>query len=65
MQNKFYQCTNLDGVFEITSSTPSGPVLLIDDIYDSGWTFTVISALLRRAGSSHIYPFAVTSTTNK
>jgi len=65
MQNKFYQCTNLDGVFEISSNIPSGPMLLIDDIYDSGWTFAVISALLRRAGSSHIYPFAVTSTSNK
>ena len=65
MQNKFYQCTNLDGVFEIASNIPTGPALLIDDIYDSGWTFTVISALLRRAGSDRIYPFAVTSTTNK
>ena len=64
MQNRFYRCINLDGVFEISSNIPSGPMLLIDDIFDSGWTFTVISSLLRKAGSGEVYPFAVASTSN-
>ena len=64
MQNRFYRCINLDGVFEISSNIPSGPMLLIDDIFDSGWTFTVISSLLRKSGSGEVYPFAVASTSN-
>ena len=54
MQNRFYRCINLDGVFEISSNIPSGPMLLIDDIFDSGWTFTVISALLRNITAQSI-----------
>ena len=30
--------------------SPSGPVLLVDDIVDSRWTLTVVGALLRQAG---------------
>ena len=63
MQNRFHQCNNLDGVFEITKDIPSTPVLLIDDIVDSYWTLTVISALLRKAGSGIVYPVALASTT--
>ena len=63
MQNRFYQCNNLDGVFEITKEILSTPVLLIDDIVDSYWTLTVISALLRKAGSGIVYPIALASTT--
>ena len=63
MQNRFYQCNNLDGAFEITDVL-NEPVLLIDDIIDSGWTFTVLSALLRRAGAGEVFPVALTSTAN-
>jgi len=38
---------------------PDGPVLLIDDTYRSGWTMTVASALLRRAGVREVLPFVV------
>ena len=40
----------------------SGPVLLVDDIIDSGWTMTVIAALLRQAGSDEVYPVALATT---
>lgn len=63
MQNRFHQCNNLDGVFEIMRDIPSTPVLLIDDIVDSGWTLTLISALLRKAGSGKVFPVALASTT--
>jgi len=36
-----------------------GPVLLVDDVIDSGWTMTVGSRLLRRAGASAVLPFAL------
>jgi ATP-dependent DNA helicase RecQ len=35
------------------------PVLLVDDVVDSGWTFTVVARLLRRAGAGPVYPFAL------
>jgi len=64
MQNRYYRCNNLDGAFEIDSNIPDTPVLLIDDIVDSGWTLTVISILLRRAGSGPVFPVVLASTTS-
>jgi ATP-dependent DNA helicase RecQ len=64
MENTHHRCLNLDGVFEISGRVDEGPVLLVDDAVDSGWTFAVIAALLRRAGSGPVFPFAVVSTTS-
>ncbi len=64
-QNRFHQCSNLDGVFAIEQPVPDGPVFLVDDIVDSGWTLTVISALLQQAGSGVVYPVALASTSVK
>lgn len=61
-QNRFHQCHNLDGAFAIQQPIPNGPVLLIDDIVDSGWTLTVIAALLQQAGSGCVYPAALASS---
>jgi ATP-dependent DNA helicase RecQ len=36
-----------------------GPVLVVDDVLDSGWTATVVARLLRRAGASAVLPFAL------
>ena len=58
-QNRFYQCQNLDGVFQIDGPAPEGPVLLVDVVVDSGWTMAVITALLRRAGSGPVWPVAL------
>ncbi|BBO66914.1 ATP-dependent DNA helicase RecQ [Desulfosarcina alkanivorans] len=60
MQNSYLQANNLDGVFEIDDlPLPDGAVLLIDDLVDSRWTFTVIAALLKRAGCPSVFPMAV------
>lgn len=59
--NRYRQCRNLDGVFAIEGAVRPGPVLLVDDVADSGWTLTVISVLLRRAGSGPVWPLALTS----
>lgn len=64
-QNRFHQCQNLDGVFEITQYYADLPVLLVDDIVDSGWTLTVIAALLQQAGSGVVYPVALASSSVK
>ena len=62
MENTEFRCRNLDGVFQVDADIPDGPVLLVDDAVDSRWTFTVISALLLRAGSGPVFPFAIMST---
>ena len=60
MNNSYQQAHNLDGVFEIDpNQINSGAVFLIDDMVDSRWTFTVIAALLRRAGSGQVFPVAL------
>jgi len=64
-RNSFHQCNNLDGAFTIEEPIPEGPVLLIDDVINSGWTFTIIAALLRRAGSGAVLPVALASTSVK
>lgn len=60
--NRYHQCKNLDGVFEVQGSVSNGPVLLVDDIVDSGWTLTIIATLLRDAGSGPVFPLALAST---
>ena len=38
------------------------PVLLVDDVVDTGWTMAVVALLLRQGGASAVYPFALGST---
>ena len=64
-QNRFHQCRNLDGVFSVTQLYQGQPVLLVDDIVDSGWTLTVVAALLQQAGSGVVYPIALASSSVK
>ena len=61
MNSSKFKKENLDGAFAINKDLipNSGNVLLIDDIVESGWTYTVISALLRLEGAGDIYPFAL------
>ena len=53
----------LAGVWERFSAAgldiPAGPVLLVDDRVDSGWTLTVAARELRRAGATAVLPFAL------
>lgn len=64
-QNRFHQCRNLDGAFAINQPLDNSPVLIVDDIVDSGWTLTVIAALLQQAGSGMVYPVALASSSVK
>ncbi len=61
-QNRFHQCRNLDGVFTITGAISREPVLLVDDVVDSGWTMTTIAALLLRSGSGAVWPVALATS---
>ena len=62
MSNAVHQCRNLDGVFQVSGPFPPGPVLLVDDVVDSGWTLAVVAALLRQAGAGAVYPLALATT---
>ncbi len=62
-RNSYHQSANLDGAFEV-NEVRVGTVLLVDDMVDSRWTFTIIGALLRQAGADAVVPFALTSTAN-
>ncbi len=61
--NSAYRVAALSGAWsepEITGVT--GPVLLIDDITDTGWTMTMAARVLRQAGVGEVLPFALAST---
>ena len=60
MKNSYQQVKNLDGAFNINLEPKDyQPCLLVDDMIDSGWTFTVASALLRQVGCTKVYPMAL------
>lgn len=60
MQNSHMQFRNLMGALELCTHVPQDqPVLVVDDIMDSGWTFTFVGNLLRDGGSGTVYPFAL------
>ena len=63
-QNRFHQYRNLDGAFAVTDDVEEGPVILVDDIFDSGSTMTIIAALLRQANSGPVFPVALADAGN-
>lgn len=62
MENSYQQAKNARKGFEVTGVVNREPVLLIDDMVDSKWTLTVCGVLLKEAGVSKVYPFAIAST---
>jgi ATP-dependent DNA helicase RecQ len=40
----------------------NGPVLLVDDMTDTGWTLTMAARVVRAAGAEAVLPFALAST---
>jgi ATP-dependent DNA helicase RecQ len=63
MENSAQQVRNLLGAFSIDRGILHTPVLLVDDVIDSGWTLTMIAALLRMNGSGPVFPFALARAT--
>ncbi len=63
MSNSPQQVRNVEGSLEF-SALPvlSGPVLLVDDMVDSGWTLTVATSLLKESGCGTVFPFALADT---
>jgi ATP-dependent DNA helicase RecQ len=42
----------------------TGPVLVVDDFIDTGWTLTVASMRLREAGASGVLPLVLATAAN-
>ena len=40
-------------------ASAGGPVLLVDDFADTGWTLAVAARLLRRAGAEGVFPLVL------
>jgi ATP-dependent DNA helicase RecQ len=59
MENSAQQARNVVDAFAVAPSVPAAPVVLVDDLFDSRWTLTVIGIALREAGSGLVYPFAL------
>jgi ATP-dependent DNA helicase RecQ len=63
--NAAHKLTNVWDAFAVERSelppadVLAGPVLVIDDVWDSGWTMTVVAALLRDAGTAPVLPLAL------
>lgn len=65
MANSALQARNLDGSLAIINPPiPNGAVLLVDDMRDSGWTFTVAAYLLLSNGSGPVFPLALALTSH-
>ena len=60
MRNSMQQAGNIDGSIAVARThVPDTPVLLVDDVVGSGWTFTVAAWLLRMHGSGRVWPLAL------
>jgi ATP-dependent DNA helicase RecQ len=59
MENSAQQLVNIADAFEVVGRVPDGPVLLVDDVRDSGWTLTVLGRRLLEAGSGPVHPFVL------
>jgi len=64
--NSFQQVHNIAWAFDVDGAmVRPEPALLIDDMVDSRWTFTVLTVLLRKAGSGPVYPFALADSSSE
>ena len=64
MANSVQQARNAEESLAIMRDAEvlTGPVLLVDDMVDSRWTFTVATKLLRNNGCGNVWPFALADT---
>jgi ATP-dependent DNA helicase RecQ len=60
--NSAQRLATLWNAFEVSGQVPGGPVLLVDDLIDTGWTMTVGARLLREAGAVAVLPLALAVT---
>jgi len=62
MHNSVQQFENVVRAFEIVGRFSKQPILLVDDLVDSRWTFTVLAYLLKKNGAGAVYPLALAAS---
>jgi ATP-dependent DNA helicase RecQ len=64
--NSAYRVAALNGAWLAPDSDvierAGGPVLLVDDVTDTGWTLTMAARVVRQAGAREVLPFALAAT---
>jgi ATP-dependent DNA helicase RecQ len=64
--NSAYRVAALDGSWEPPDpsaiAAAGGPVLLVDDLTDTGWTLTMAARVVKQAGAPAVLPFALAAT---
>ncbi len=62
--NSAYRVAALSGAWSPPETVPAGagPVLLVDDLADTGWTLTMAARVVRAAGAADVLPFALAAT---
>lgn len=64
LNTSFLQYKNVEESFSVKNYSENN-VLLIDDMVDSRWTFTVCGYKLRKYGSGKVFPFALANSANR
>lgn len=64
LNTNFLQYKNAEDSFEVIK-VPDGNILLVDDMTDSRWTFTVCGYKLRKYGSGRVFPFALANSAGR
>lgn len=66
MENSAHQCANAYTSFWVKDGVriPKN-ILLVDDVVDSKWTFTVCGYRLMESGAEKVYPFALADSSNR
>ncbi|BBZ09059.1 ATP-dependent DNA helicase RecQ [Mycolicibacterium doricum] len=57
--NSAYRVAALDNSWETPTLDVDGPVLLVDDLTDTGWTLTMAARVVRAGGAPEVLPFAL------
>ena len=64
--NSAYRVAALQGAWSppdpAVIEAAGGPVLLVDDLADTGWTLTMAARVVRASGAAAVLPFALAST---
>jgi ATP-dependent DNA helicase RecQ len=64
--NSAYRVAALDGAWlapdPAAIAEAGGPVLLVDDLTDTGWTLTMAARVVKQAGAPAVLPFALAAT---
>jgi ATP-dependent DNA helicase RecQ len=66
LSNRVQKKDNVKGAFQVQppDAVTERTLLLIDDIYDSGYTLRETGRTLMKAGARMVYPFTITRTTH-